>query len=392
MARPLQLNFYNMINNKIPPVLVKILLIIVSFLFLFIFFIEKPNFLSPEDTNFYRAKIIEIKEEGKIVDPYGVENIYQDLKIKILNGPNKSEEIEIRYGELLFSILSDNEKVKEKELVIIKKINLENGPAYDIYDKYRLRPLLIIIAIFFSLIVWLVGIRGVGSILSLFFSIIVVVSLVMPYILIGSNPLYVCLVGSLIIIVPSMYLGHGFNKRTSIALLSTLIAIVLAVILSEIFVSLTKLGGVTGEDAYYLQRGLRGLINLKGLLLGGIIIGTLGVIDDITINQTVVVDELRKTNPSLNFKQLYNKSLVIGKEHIISMVNTLALAYVGITLPGLLIFILNKGDTPLWVLINNEWLAEEMIRTLVGSVVLFSAVPISAFLAVYFLHFRRNKK
>ncbi|HYC80108.1 MAG TPA: YibE/F family protein, partial [Candidatus Binatia bacterium] len=125
-------------------------------------------------------------------------------------------------------------------------------------------------------------------------------------------------------------------------------------------------------------------LNLRGLLLGGIILGVLGVLDDITTAQSAAVYEIRRANPALPFKELYSRGLSIGREHISSLVNTLFLAYAGASLPLFLFFTAGDHPQPFWVTLNSEFIAEELIRTLVGSVALMLAVPITTFLAAYY--------
>jgi uncharacterized membrane protein len=139
-------------------------------------------------------------------------------------------------------------------------------------------------------------------------------------------------------------------------------------------------GGAT-EEAFYLQynKTLEN-INLQGLFLGGVLIGTLGVLDDITTAQTAVVAELKRANNSLSWKELYIRSLSVGREHIASLVNTLAFAYIGASFPVFLSYIF-ASNLPWWVLLNSDQIVEEIIQTLVGSSALVVAVPVSSYLA-----------
>jgi uncharacterized membrane protein len=121
-------------------------------------------------------------------------------------------------------------------------------------------------------------------------------------------------------------------------------------------------------------------VNLRGLLLGGIVIGALGVLDDITTTQTAAINEIKRANPRMTRAQLYRSGLSIGREHIASLVNTLALAYAGASLPLLLLF-WSDANAPWWVILNSESLVEEIVRTLVGSMTLTLAVPISTWFA-----------
>jgi uncharacterized membrane protein len=140
----------------------------------------------------------------------------------------------------------------------------------------------------------------------------------------------------------------------------------------------------------FLQFGQLQQVNLRGLLLGGIIIGCLGVLDDITTAQTAAIDEIGKANPKMTFKELHRAGISVGREHIASLINTLALAYVGASLPLLLLFTVQE-ESPFWVVLNSEFLAEEIIRTLVGSSTLLFAVPITTWLAAYFFRNDRTK-
>jgi uncharacterized membrane protein len=199
----------------------------------------------------------------------------------------------------------------------------------------------------------------------------------------GGNPLFICIVGSVAIALVSIYLAHGFNLRTSLAVASTIIIIALAVGIDYIVIHWTKLFGVGSEEAIYAQFGQNGIINLRGLLLGGIIVGILGVLDDITTAQAAVVDELKKANPNFGFKDLYGRGLSVGKEHIASLVNTLVLAYVGASFPLILLF--RQYDQTFSYILNSEIVAEEVARTLIGSIVLILAVPFTTALTSFVL-------
>jgi len=167
-------------------------------------------------------------------------------------------------------------------------------------------------------------------------------------------------------------------------MLSTLITLGISIGLATFFVNISRLLGQGSEDAMFLANSSLGEINLQGLLLAGIIIGTLGVLDDITTAQTSVVGELRLANPTLSKHELHKRALVVGKEHISSLVNTLVLAYAGASLPLFLLFSAYP-DTPFWYSLNSQFISEEVVRTLVGSTALILAVPISTYIAAHFL-------
>jgi uncharacterized membrane protein len=162
----------------------------------------------------------------------------------------------------------------------------------------------------------------------------------------------------------------------------TLITLGISVFVAVKIVSWTHLFGTGSEDALLLQ-SLSGNVNLRGLLLGGMILGLLGVLDDVTTGQAAIVEELRDANPALSVKELYRRGLSVGREHITSLINTLFLAYTGATLPLFLLFTLNQGQ-PFWMIVNSEQISDEIVRTVVGSSCLILAVPITTLLAAYF--------
>jgi uncharacterized membrane protein len=212
--------------------------------------------------------------------------------------------------------------------------------------------------------------------------VVVIFYFLIPRIVDGGNPLITTLVASFFIMILSLYLAHGLNKRTSIALISGMITLVFTVIIDIFFVKITHLSGLGTEEAFYLQLDNIHL-DLKSLLLSGIIIGVLGVLDDVTTAQAATVEELHEANPALSFIELYKRGISVGKEHIASLVNTLVLAYVGVSFPLILLFTVSRNQ-PMWVIFNSNLIAEEVVRTIVGSCALILAVPITTFLAARF--------
>jgi len=195
----------------------------------------------------------------------------------------------------------------------------------------------------------------------------------------GGNPLFVSLVGSMGILFFSLYLSHGFNKRTSVALVGTFITLIIATLAALVAVFSAQLFGLGSEEAISLLQGPLKNIDLQGLLLGGMIIGALGVLDDITTAQSATVEEIHRADPKLDVTELFKRGMSVGKEHIASLINTLALAYVGASLP--LMILLSQRKFPFWVLLNSEFIVEEVLRTVIGSFALILAVPITTILA-----------
>ncbi len=346
--------------------------------------IEQPN-LPPDEL--YKAKIIAVGEEQTQEIYGGYTEKLKKVTIIILDGKEKGEVVDTVIGGLEGIESSPNAHVGQK-VVVAKSYKIDQTVTYNIIDQYRLDALLIIVIIFFILAIIFGKWKGFGSLLGLSFSIVILAQYIVPKIIAGENPLLVTLIGALIISASSLFLAHGFNKRTSISWLSTMITLAIALFISKLFVNFSYLFGVGTEESFYLQNIGIAQIDLRGLLLAGIVIGTLGVLDDITTAQTAVVGEIHQANHRLSMRELYKRGLVVGREHIASLVNTLVLAYAGASLPLFILFAINHG-TPIWFKINSQLVAEELVRTVIGSMSLILAVPITTILAAYFL---RNEK
>lgn len=346
--------------------------------------------MTPSDTTaatvlpptFFRARVLTV-EAVRVENDLDQPREYQRVRLVATSGPLLNQELTLEHGE--YAQLTTGNRVSPGELVIVVQTGTADNPIFFIADKYRLPALFLIVCLFFGLVITLSRGQGVSSILGMVFSILVLARFVVPFILQGYSPLLVTVTGAFLIATISLLLAHGYHKRTRVALVSTLLTLIIAALIAIIFVELAKLFGLGSEEASFLQFAGSESLNLKGLLLGGIIIGTLGVLDDITTAQTAAVDEIRAANPKLSKTELYRRGISVGKEHIASLVNTLVLAYAGASLPLFLLFFLNDQQ-PFWVTLNSEFIAEEVVRTLVGSTALVVAVPLSTALAAHFLH------
>lgn len=271
------------------------------------------------------------------------------------------------------------------QTVVVERLERSDGSVRLLgREPYRLPWVFALTLSFFVLAIAFAGRTGFTSIIGLGVSMAILALFVVPRIGQGDSPLLVSFAGSIAIACTSLYLAHGCSFRTTIALLSTLSTLVLSLVLAIIAVRVTQLFGAGAEETMFLQLGPLQTVNLRGLLLGGIVIGALGVLDDITTTQTAAINELKRANPRMTKRELYRSGIAIGREHIASLVNTLALAYAGASLPLLLLF-WSDANAPWWVILNNESIVEEIVRTLVGSMTLTLAVPISTWFACRFL-------
>lgn len=249
---------------------------------------------------------------------------------------------------------------------------------YSVTDVDRKVPMALLAGIFALAVVVVGRLRGVMALIALAVSFAVLTLFILPAILQGSNPLLVAVIGASAIMLIALYMCHGLTARTSVAVIGTLISLLLIGLLGSLFIDWASLTGNT-DDSTGLIHGLYPHIDMSGLLLAGVIIGSLGVLDDVTVTQTSAVWELHQADPTMGARKLYRAGIRIGRDHIASVVNTLVLAYAGAALPLLLLF--SIAQSSVGTVANSELVAEEIVRTLVGSIGLVASVPVTTVLA-----------
>jgi uncharacterized membrane protein len=339
--------------------------------FLALFFLPS-SIHAQEEYTYYRAiveQIVSVEE----VELEGIDEI-QINKVLKLNIPENNEKVEIQIAGLKDFIKQD---YKEGDRVLVSKS--ETTDTYSIVSYDRQNVLIILFAIFLTLAFIVSSKKTFGAILGLVFSFFVIFSFLIPQILNGASPVFISIVASAFIIPVSFYLSHGFNKKTSIAILSTIIALAITGFLALIFMQLSRITGEGSEEVMLINTFINSSIKIEGLLLAGVIIGTLGVLDDITISQAAIVEQIAEVGEKLSVKEVFVRAMKVGKDHMASMINTLVLVYTGASMPLLIIFV--NADLPLNYILSIETVSMEIVRTLVGTIGLITAIPITTFLA-----------
>jgi len=327
-----------------------------------------------------RARVTEIIEEGEIILGDVVQR-YQIARVELLEGKYQGIVMEMDYGKR--QVLSSAVYLKPGDTVLVTVGSRPDG-VLTVYfvDFVRANSLLWLTGIFVATILVISRWKGLRSLLSLAFSLMVIIGYIIPHILAGEDPLRVSIAGSIILLGVTLYLTYGWNLKTHAAVVSMIFVLLITGTLAGLFVIVTRLTGSGDENALFLLQMLNTKINLRGLLLGGMIIGALGVLDDLVTTQASAVFELHHANDSLGFPALFRSAMRIGQDHVAATVNTLVLAYAGASLPMLLMFSLGRGDYG--YLVNFEFVAEEIVRTLVGSLGLITAVPLTTAIAILF--------
>ena len=325
-----------------------------------------------------RAKVTEVlSQETRNIPGTDTPTVYQEIRILILSGPEKGTEVVVE---------NDYLELSEGDVFYVTHYTstLEGRDYYQVSEPYRLTWIFILVALFLLAVAVFGGIQGIRGIVSLVGSLLLIFFVLFPAILAGYSPVLVSIGIALSITTVGSYITHGFNRTTTAAVVGMGITILITGALAFFSVAMTRLSGFTNEETVYLNFSTSGSIDLVGLVLGGILIGLLGVLYDAAIGQAVAVDELYRANADSSRAHVYQRALRIGREHIGALVNTLAIAYVGAALPLLLLFY-NSSSESIAITLNRELFATEIVRTVVGSIGVVLAVPITTIVAVILL-------
>lgn len=298
----------------------------------------------------------------------------QEITVEILEGTQAGR-----------TVTFENEMVpvESDERIFINYMQTINGDEYFILMSVDRRPELIALAfLFVGLLIWFAGMQGVRALFSLGVSIAAILLLLVPALLNGWNPAIASLGIASLILAAVLFGTHGIKPRSVIAFIGTYCAVLITCVIAYIFTDAMRLSGLNTDEAIFLNFATRGSLDFAGLLLGSIIIGILGILDDVSITQASVVQEIKSANASLRTRELYKRAIRVGRDHVGSLVNTLALAYVGVSLPLILLF--SRADSSISLTLNQEIVAAEIARILIGSVGLILAVPFTTIIAAWY--------
>lgn len=304
----------------------------------------------------------------------GVAGLCVEMTFRLDEGPDEGEERTLE----LFDVGAQPELSVGDGIVVPYLAQADEAFRYSPqFERERGWPLLVLGLLFAVLVVVQGRLRGLAALAGLIASIGVIVVFVLPALIGGAPPVPVAVVAASTIAFLALYLAHGISPLTTVALLGTLGSLVLVTVLSWVFTELTVLSGLSEETQYI--RAFGGDLDFGGLLLAGMILGALGALDDMTVTQASAVAELKSANPDYRVAELYRSGIRIGRDHVASTVNTLALAYAGASLPLLLVFV--SSSRTFGRVLTSEIVAAEIVRTLVGSIGLVAAVPLTTLLA-----------
>ena len=336
---------------------------------------------SAPNHEFMKAKVIQ--DKGTKVNPYSdYAQSLQMLSVQIMDGADAGTTVDVAYDTQHV----DDLKLKLGDTVILSKTFTSPSDAqYTLVDKYRDPGSAFLIILFVALVIIIAGWKGVGAIVGLCISFGIIFFYIVPQIIAGQSPLLVIFIGAIGILLLTTYIAHGFSKQTTIALVSTFLALLLTIGISFLASQIAAITGFGDDNAKSIHFATKQLIDVRGLLLGGIILGTVGALNDVTTTQVATMFALKKASSNFTFKSLVKQGFAVGKEHVVSIINTLVLAYAGSSLAVFIFIFLNASYYPSWVIFNSELLNEELIRTVSGTIGLILVVPIVTLLTGYIL-------
>jgi len=322
----------------------------------------------------YRAEVREILDESER-DIMGTDTtaLVQEVSAELMSGPRAGEIVTFRND---LTVLRQGDDIFLNHIVTVD--GLEYFEFKDVDRRGVLAGLLLTLA---ALLIFFARMQGFRALLSLASSIAAILFVLVPALLAGYPPVLttVCIAG--VVLALTLFVTHGFNARTTIAFVGTFGAVFITGVVASVWVDATRLTGFGSDAAVYLNFSTSGALDFPALLLGSIIIGMLGVLDDVSITQASVTQELKAANRTFGFAELYQRAIRVGRDHVASLVNTLAFAYVGAALP--LVLLLARTDASVGMLINQEIVAAEIVRIIVGSIGLVLAVPLTTLAAAW---------
>jgi len=333
----------------------------------------------------FKAEVIEVLQERTLTRKDGSTNIQQNLKLKGLEGEWKNKEINF-IGISEIDAISSNVYKRGEKIFLTHSIDADGNDVFYPVGYVRYHKIYWLVLLFVISAIIIGRFKGFRALISLAASFLVIIYFILPQILNGKNPLFIGVIGAFFILIFIIYLTEGINKKSNLAIISILISLFITAFLADAFIYIARLTGMAQEEILFLIDLGKGTLDFRGLLLAGILIGTLGALDDVVISQIEAVSQLKIANPKLTKTKLFKMAFEIGNTHMGAMINTLFLAYAGAAMPLLLLFSVHQEPfISFHQIINNEMIAIEIVRTLVGSIGLILAMPLATFMAVNFI-------
>lgn len=348
----------------------KLIVILIGLIFSFVTF--------SQDDTYEKGKIVKQLERLEGIDDEGVD--YIDVyEIEVKSGEQKGNKVEVEFPHFVEEAYNITLRVGDK-VVLYSEINDEGGYNYYITDIDKRGSLAAILLIFILFVIVLARIKGLKALLALFFAILVIFYFFVPMIIKGYSPIIMAILSTFLISVVTIYMIAGNTRKGVSAAAGTFLGVTVAGILSYVYTNFMRLTGYVDTESFSYATMLKD-VDLKQLISAGILLGSLGAVMDVAMSISSSLYELKEHHKELNKYQIFKSGMNIGSDIIGTMVNTLILAYVGSSLFTIILFMLQKENFPLIRILNYEFIAVEVLRSLFGSIGILVAVPITSYFA-----------
>lgn len=363
----------------------KILLTFFVLLFLVFSWREFRILLSQNTTTTQNEEVLEAKVEKILEEKKSQfdnrDFISQKLQMRVTKGSIVGKDITVTN---MYTSQYDSSKFQKGDTLLVGYLKGSgSNDNFYIISYARTTPLMLLFALFIVLTLGIARKKGLYSLIGMTLSLIILTVFLLPRITSGANPFYTTLIGMISLVPVLFYISHGFNKKTTAAVIGTGLTVILTAVLAKVFIESMHFSGIAIEEIQTLLYAKKGDIDLQGILVAGILMGALGVIDDVAMTQSSLVEQLMQTNPKMSYSDLVMRAMHVGRDHIGSVINTLILVYVGGSLATLLLF--TEFPRPFIVLINSDIVTIPIVTALIGSIGLICAIPITTLIAVWLM-------
>jgi uncharacterized membrane protein len=314
---------------------------------------------------------------GKVVEETNKDNM---VTVQISSGEEKDKNVTVQCDSKYIKLLKSGDKVLVNKLSSEQLGNSGPESQYVFYGFDRSGSMIFLVFVYVLVIVLVAGFKGLRALLGLVFGLLVILLFTIPALFAGSNTLLIGLVSSSLIMFVVLYIVHGFNMKTSVALLGTILGLLFTSLFGTLVLRITHITGYDSDESLQLVQNFPS-ISLSAIISCGIIISALGVLNDVTITQSSIVEELKSLNPKITSAQLFLRAMRVGKDHIASTIYTIAFAYIGSALP-IIMWIYTFSD-PVFVKITSETMITDVVSIFISGIGLVLSIPLTTLVAAY---------
>ena len=374
-------------NKNYKSTIIFILTIFLSAVFIIVGYrVNKTEQLNEEDENSYTAEVIDVNDEIKEKQEYGIETI-ENITIKFIakinSGDLKNQEIEgFQYIDGIVEVNPKKIEIGDNIIVSLIQSRTSEDKVWTFIEYNRINQMIILLISFVVLLILFGHKKGIRSIISLIFTVLSIFLVFIPSIIKGNNIYIYTIIISVFIIFMNLLIINGANKKTFCAIVGNLGGFFAAGLIAVFVSNALNLTGLIDQDSMFLiMINPDKPIDLRAVLWGSIVIGSLGAVMDVSMSIASALNELALNMESKRFKTFLKSGINIGQDAIGTMTNTLILAYIGSSLSVVLLMFVYYKD--ILLLFNLEMIVFEILQAIIGSMGILFTIPITSIFSAY---------